>query len=236
MKILYGFYRADAGEIRLDGRPIQLDTPQDARRHRIGMVFQEMVQVPALTVAENIALFLPICPPSSTGRRSRRASGRRLRALRARVDPAVPVWQAVGRRAAARGDREAAPGRRARADPRRADAGPRAARDRRACSPIFTTLRRDGLRRRLHHPQAPRGPRGRRPHHGDAPGRRRAGPCRGRGERGDARLADVRRARRPSRRRARRRRRDRRRGADPRAASASACGRPGRRTGSPTST
>src|SRR6266850_652463 len=62
MKILYGFSRPDAGEIRLDGRPIQLDTPQDARRCRIGMVFQEMVQVPALTVAENISLFLPDLP------------------------------------------------------------------------------------------------------------------------------------------------------------------------------
>src|SRR2546422_3462600 len=62
MKILYGFHRSDAGEIHLQGRRIHLDTPQAARRCRIGMVFQEMVQVPALTVAENIALFLPDLP------------------------------------------------------------------------------------------------------------------------------------------------------------------------------
>src|SRR5438093_3008806 len=62
VKILYGFYRADAGEIRLDGRPVQIRSPYDARSLRIGMVFQELVQIPALTVAENVALFLPDLP------------------------------------------------------------------------------------------------------------------------------------------------------------------------------
>ncbi len=62
MKILYGFYRADSGEIRLEGKQIQIRSPQDARRFRIGMVFQDFIQVPAMTVAENIALFLPELP------------------------------------------------------------------------------------------------------------------------------------------------------------------------------
>ncbi len=62
MKILYGFYRADAGEIRLEGKPVQIRSPHDARQLRIGMVFQDFIQVPALTVAENIALFLPDLP------------------------------------------------------------------------------------------------------------------------------------------------------------------------------
>src|SRR5262245_5329185 len=62
MKILYGFYRADAGEIRLEGVPVRIHSPREARRLRIGMVFQELVQVPALTIAENIALFLPDLP------------------------------------------------------------------------------------------------------------------------------------------------------------------------------
>src|ERR1700756_4902504 len=56
VKILYGFYRADAGEIRLDGAPVAIQTPQDARVLGIGMVFQDLVQVAALTVAENVAL------------------------------------------------------------------------------------------------------------------------------------------------------------------------------------
>jgi ABC-type uncharacterized transport system ATPase subunit len=62
MKVLYGFYRADSGEIRLDGQAVQIRSPHDARKLRIGMVFQDFVQIPALTVADNIALFLPDLP------------------------------------------------------------------------------------------------------------------------------------------------------------------------------
>ncbi len=62
MKILYGFYRADAGEICLQGKAIQIRSPQDARRVQIGMVFQNLNLIPAMTVAENIALFLQDLP------------------------------------------------------------------------------------------------------------------------------------------------------------------------------
>jgi simple sugar transport system ATP-binding protein len=59
MKILYGFYRADAGEILLRDKSISINSPQDAREFHIGMVFQDFTQIPAFTVLENIALFLP---------------------------------------------------------------------------------------------------------------------------------------------------------------------------------
>lgn len=62
MKILYGFYRADSGEILMSGRPVQIRSPHEAREYRIGMVFQDFILIPALTVAENIALFLPNLP------------------------------------------------------------------------------------------------------------------------------------------------------------------------------
>jgi simple sugar transport system ATP-binding protein len=63
MKILYGFYRADAGQILHKGEPLSIQSPQDAREIQIGMVFQELNLIPAMSVAENIALFLPDLPP-----------------------------------------------------------------------------------------------------------------------------------------------------------------------------
>lgn len=59
MKILYGFYRADAGEIALAGKPVHIRSPHDAQQLRIGMVFQEFTLIPAMSVIENVELFLP---------------------------------------------------------------------------------------------------------------------------------------------------------------------------------
>lgn len=58
MKILYGFYRSDEGAIEINGVPVAIHSPQDARTHRIGMVFQTFNLIPAFTVSENIGLFL----------------------------------------------------------------------------------------------------------------------------------------------------------------------------------
>ena len=63
MKILYGFYRADAGQILLNGEPISIRSPRDAQKAHIGMVFQDFTLIPAFSVAENIALFLPDLHP-----------------------------------------------------------------------------------------------------------------------------------------------------------------------------
>ncbi|MEW6333840.1 MAG: ABC transporter ATP-binding protein [Thermodesulfobacteriota bacterium] len=99
MKILYGFYQADAGEIRVNGQPADIRSPRDARSHRIGMVFQDFVLIPALTVAENIALFLNDLPFVL----DRASICKRIEGISERyslpVDPGAPVWQlSVGER------------------------------------------------------------------------------------------------------------------------------------------
>jgi ABC-type uncharacterized transport system ATPase subunit len=58
MKILYGFYRADSGVVRVNGQQVEIHSPADARKLGIGMLFQDFSLIPAMSVAENIALFL----------------------------------------------------------------------------------------------------------------------------------------------------------------------------------
>jgi len=56
MNILYGLYKADAGEISVKGEPVVFASPNDAIRRGIGMVHQHFMLVPVFTVAENIIL------------------------------------------------------------------------------------------------------------------------------------------------------------------------------------
>ena len=56
MKILYGLYQPDAGQIIIGGQPVIFRSPADAIAHGIGMVTQHFALVSTMTVAENIAL------------------------------------------------------------------------------------------------------------------------------------------------------------------------------------
>src|SRR6187431_1865971 len=56
MSILYGFYQADQGEIRISGKPVSIRDSQAAITVGIGMVHQHFMLVEDFTVLENVML------------------------------------------------------------------------------------------------------------------------------------------------------------------------------------
>ncbi|CCM73959.1 Uncharacterized ABC transporter ATP-binding protein yufO [Rhizobium mesoamericanum STM3625] len=56
MSIIYGFYHADAGEIRVNGNPVTIKDSQAAIASGIGMVHQHFMLVDNFTVLENVML------------------------------------------------------------------------------------------------------------------------------------------------------------------------------------
>jgi len=56
MNVLYGLYKADEGEILIDGVPQHFTSPRDAIAAGIGMVHQHFMLVPVFTVAENVVM------------------------------------------------------------------------------------------------------------------------------------------------------------------------------------
>lgn len=56
IKILGGAHRPDAGDIFLDGQPVTIPNPQEARQAGVGIIYQEFNLVPELTVRENLFL------------------------------------------------------------------------------------------------------------------------------------------------------------------------------------
>src|SRR5581483_10771777 len=56
MRIAYGFYTPDSGEIAVNGRPQRIDSPSAAIALGIDMVHQHFMLVDTMTVAENIVL------------------------------------------------------------------------------------------------------------------------------------------------------------------------------------
>jgi len=93
MSILAGLYRPDSGVIRLDGREVRFRSPRDAIAQGVGMVHQQFMLVPTLTVAENVVLGMP--EPRFVLSHSR--IEREVRALSEQhgmpVDPSALVWQ-----------------------------------------------------------------------------------------------------------------------------------------------
>jgi simple sugar transport system ATP-binding protein/D-xylose transport system ATP-binding protein len=56
LKILSGLFQPDSGELRIDGLPVTLHSPLDAREHGIATVYQDLALVECLDVATNLHL------------------------------------------------------------------------------------------------------------------------------------------------------------------------------------
>jgi simple sugar transport system ATP-binding protein len=94
MKILYGLYHPDEGEILLNGKPVTISSPTDSINLGIGMIHQHFMLVQTLTVAENVALGLP----SSRGALTDldRVSKRIIELADIyglKIDPSAYIWQ-----------------------------------------------------------------------------------------------------------------------------------------------
>jgi len=89
MHVAFGLVRADRGDVLVDGVARTLRSPREARRLGIGMVHQHFTSVPALSVAENIALAAGWSPKP-------RQLAKRVDAVFRRVglglDPDAPTW------------------------------------------------------------------------------------------------------------------------------------------------
>ncbi len=87
MNVLFGLYRPDEGEIRLDDEPVAFASPADAIKAGIGMVHQHFMLVPVFTVAENVILGTE--PTATLGRLDRRRARQRVIDLSERYGLAV---------------------------------------------------------------------------------------------------------------------------------------------------
>lgn len=100
MKVLYGMYEPDEGEIWLNGEAVRINSPVDAIELGIGMIHQHFMLVDSLTVAENVALGLPSSrrPLTDLDRVSKRIL-ELAEIYGLQVDPEAQIWQlAVGQR------------------------------------------------------------------------------------------------------------------------------------------
>src|SRR5512134_2409979 len=94
MKILYGMYHPDEGEILLNGKPVMIASPTDSINSGIGMIHQHFMLVQTLTVAENVALGLPSSrgPLTDLDRVSKRIV-ELAKIYGLKIDPDAYIWQ-----------------------------------------------------------------------------------------------------------------------------------------------
>ena len=56
IRMLGGAHRPDSGTITIDGRELQMNSPAEAMRAGIGVIYQELTLIPALSVCDNLFL------------------------------------------------------------------------------------------------------------------------------------------------------------------------------------
>ena len=54
IKVLGGIHKRDAGEILIDGKPVEIESPNDAKAHGVAIIHQELNDIPNISIAENL--------------------------------------------------------------------------------------------------------------------------------------------------------------------------------------
>jgi simple sugar transport system ATP-binding protein len=93
MNILYGLYQPDAGEIRINGRRISINSPKASIEHGIGMVHQHFMLIQNHTVIENIALGYARAPGLFPQKKIRQSIVSFCDKFNFNIDPDKKVWQ-----------------------------------------------------------------------------------------------------------------------------------------------
>jgi len=92
MKILMGILKPDSGQILLDDSPVSILDPVRARQLGFGIVFQEIVLCPNLSITENLFLGSELSTAGIVNRKEMKRQGREaLEQVQLKLDPATPV-------------------------------------------------------------------------------------------------------------------------------------------------
>lgn len=93
MNILYGLYQPDSGEIRINGKRIEITSPIESIHHGIGMVHQHFMLIQNHTVAENIAIGYEKAPLLFPSKKIRESIVDFSKKFKLEIDPGKKVWQ-----------------------------------------------------------------------------------------------------------------------------------------------